>query len=126
MADQRGLRAGSHRDLIVWQKAMTLAVEVNMLSRRLPADERYELARQMRTAALSIAANIAEGKGRNRRPDYARFIAVARGSARELETIVELTRRLAYLDQEETQNVEQLIDEVSRMLTVLLRRLTPL
>lgn len=105
---------------------MLLAVEVSVLSRRLPNAERYELARQMRSAALSIAANIAEGKGRNRRADYARFIAIARGSARELETILEVAKRLGYLQDGDTRTADALLDEVGRMLTTLLRRLNPL
>jgi len=79
----------------------------------------------MRNAATSIAANIAEGKGRTQRRDYARFVGIARGSAYELDTYVVLTQRLDYLQPRDIADTEQILDEVRRMLTGLLRRLTP-
>jgi S23 ribosomal protein. len=118
--------AASHRDLIVWQKAMDLAEEVYRASGGLPASERFGLVHQMRTAAVSIASNIAEGKGRNQPRDYARFLAMARGSARELDTHLGIARRLKYLRDDSPAVAEQLLDEVGRMLTALMRRLTPL
>jgi four helix bundle protein len=105
---------------------MTLAAEIVGLSRRLPSCERYELSRQMRGAAISIAANIAEGNGRSSRGDYARFVAIACGSARELETHLELARRLGYVAHCDTLAADQLLDAVSRMLTAMLKRLVPL
>jgi four helix bundle protein len=116
----------SHRDLIVWQKAMLLAEEVFRLSRLLPEAERFGISAQMRGAAVSIAANIAEGKGRTKRADFARFLAIARGSARELDTHIELSERLGYLAPAQTATAWGLLDEVARMLTATLRRLTPL
>ncbi len=73
---------GSYRNLLVWQRAMELGMEVYRLARTLPHHERYEMARQMRTAVFSIAVNIAEGKGRPGRADYARFLGIARGQRR--------------------------------------------
>ena len=105
---------------------MKLAVDVRSIARRLPAEERFELAKQMRGAAISIAATIAEGKGRTTRAECARFIAIARGSARELDTYFELVQRLGCVTAPELRYARQLLDEIERMLTALLRRLNPL
>ena len=113
----------SHRDLVVWQKSMILAVQSYELARKLPPSERYGLAAQLRRAAVSIPSNIAEGVGRLRRRDYARFIAIARGSARELDTQFELVMLCKLVSAKDVENPRKLLDEVCRMLTVLLRRL---
>jgi four helix bundle protein len=115
-----------HRQLDVWQKAMTLAVEVFQVARALPTVERFGMAQQMRSAAVSIAANIAEGKGRTQPRDFARFIGIARGSAYELDTYLVLAQRFKYLAAGEVARAEELLEEIRRMLTGLLRRLTPL
>ncbi|MEW5918231.1 MAG: four helix bundle protein [Gemmatimonadota bacterium] len=83
-----------HRQLEVWGIAIDLTAEVFRLTRKLPAHERFSLTQQMRSAAVSIAANIAEGKGRTQARDYARFIGIARGSAYELDTYLVATQRL--------------------------------
>ena len=80
----------------------------------------------MRCAAVSIAANIAEGKGGSQPRDFAGFVAIARGSAYDLDTYLELSQRLNYLPSDQTSNADELLDEIRRMLTALLRRLTPL
>ena len=90
-----------HRQLVVWDKAIDLAAEVCRVCRALPPFERYGITQHMRSAAVSIAAKIAEGKGRTQPRDYARFIAIARGSAYELDTYVVLTQRLKYLRTEQ-------------------------
>jgi four helix bundle protein len=115
-----------HRELEVWEIAMDLTAEVYRVTRRVPASERFGLTQQMRSAAVSIAANIAEGKGRTQPRDYARCIGIARGSAYELDTYIALTQRLEYLRAEDLASSEKLLGSVSRMLTALLRRLTPL
>lgn len=84
------------------------------------------MTQQMRSAAISIAANIAEGKGRTQPRDFARFIGIARGSAYELDTYVLLAQRFSYLRGEEVAAIEKLLEEIRRMLTGLLRRLTPI
>jgi len=77
----------------------------------------------METASVSIAANIAEGKGRNQPRDFARFLAIARGSARELDTYFVVSRRFNYLTDQDLAEAERLLDEIMRMLTTLIRRL---
>src|SRR5687767_9330676 len=75
----------THRDLIAWQASMRLLVEAYRVARQLPDLERYGLASQLRRAAVSIPANIAEGFGRSTRGDYLRHLSIALGSFRELQ-----------------------------------------
>ena len=113
----------SYRDLIVWQKSMTLAVEIYQLTRRLPARERFGIASQLQRASVSIPANLAEGHSRGSRGDYRRHVSVARGSLAEVETHLELIRRIGLISGKESSTSESLADEVGRMLSGLLRRL---
>src|SRR4051794_40878139 len=78
------------RDLIVWQKAMDLARTVYLATKAMPAAEQFGLTNQMRRASYSIPSNIAEGYARQSRPDYLKFLRIARGSLAELSTQVEL------------------------------------
>lgn len=87
----------SHRDLIVWQKAMDLAVLVYQLTERLPKTEQYRVVAQITRAAASVPANIAEGHARGSARDYAHFLAISKGSLMETETFVMLAARLKYI-----------------------------
>jgi four helix bundle protein len=87
----------TYRDLIAWQKAMDLVDLVYQATGSLPESERFGLVPQMRRAAVSVAANIAEGHGRGRRAEFRRFLEIARGSLFELQTEAEVCRRRAWL-----------------------------
>ena len=113
----------SHRDLIVWQKAMTLAAEVYRLTRHFPADERYRMTDQLLRAASSIPANIAEGHSRGTRKDYAHFIVIARGSLAEAETFLQLACDVGLVKLEQSRRSNELAGEVGRMLNALLSKL---
>jgi four helix bundle protein len=113
----------SHRDLVVWQKAMDLAVEVYRLSERLPSNEIYRLVSQMTRSAASVPANIAEGHERATRRDYSHFLAIAKGSLMETQTFVMLSVRLDYVTQEQAETVLGLTTEISKMLTALRAKL---
>jgi four helix bundle protein len=123
MHDQRKPPIRSHRDLIVWQKAMDLAVEVYRITSPFPAIERYRLVDQLARAAASIPANIAEGRARSTRQDYRRFLAIAQGSLMEVDTFLLLSIRLGYLTSETTSIALSLLTEVSKMITTLRSRL---
>ncbi|MGH9942695.1 MAG: four helix bundle protein [Pyrinomonadaceae bacterium] len=84
----------NHRDLVAWQKAMNLVVNVYQASQQFPKDETYGLTSQMRRAAVSIPANIAEGQGRRSKAEFRQFLGTARGSVLELDTHLELALRL--------------------------------
>ena len=87
------------RDLIVWQKAMALTLEVYKLTRQFPKEELYVLASQVRRAAISIPSNIAEGHARQGR-EYANYLSIARGSAAEVETQLLIAVQLEYIKPE--------------------------
>lgn len=112
-----------HRQLIVWQKSIDLALQTYRLSKSFPREETYGLSSQIRRAAVSVPANIAEGNGRAHRREYANHVSMARGSLREVETLAEIARGLSYISDEELAAFRELLDHVGRMLTNLLKRL---
>ncbi|HTI64928.1 MAG TPA: four helix bundle protein [Gemmatimonadaceae bacterium] len=116
-------RAASFRELTVWQFAMDLAVEIYAVSGRFPRDERFGLTAQLRRAAVSVAANIAEGNARHSRAEYRHFVSVAHGSVAEIETELSLAERLRFAEGDELSKVRALSDSISRMLTNLRRSL---
>ena len=113
----------SYRDLKVWNRAMDLVVLCYRLTSKLPKTEVYGLSSQIQRAAVSIAANIAEGKGRQHLGDYIHHLSIANGSLKELETHLLIAGRLSYLENPELQPVFELTDEVGRMLNSLIERL---
>ena len=113
----------SHRDLIVWQKAMDLAVEVYRLADRFPKSEMYRLVSQVTRAGASVPANIAEGQARFGRKDYAHFLAISKGSLMEVDTFLTLSVRLKYLTSADCKVAFALITEISKMLTKMRSRL---
>jgi four helix bundle protein len=116
-------RPTNYRELIVWRKAVALAVEIYAVSRSLPADERFGLIPQLRRAAVSVAANIAEGHARQGRRDFVHYLSMARGSVAEVETQLEIARETGLLTAERTAIADGLLDEVSRMLATIIRKL---
>ncbi len=113
----------SHRDLIVWQKAMDLAIAVYELAGQFPTSEMYRMVGQITRSVVSVPANIAEGRARSTRKDYANFLAIAQGSLAETETYVLLAIRLGFATEATAKPALQLIDEVGRMLTALRKRM---
>ena len=106
-------RARSFEDLIVWQKAHAFVLAVYVLTRAFPKDERYGLTSQLRRAAVSIAANIAEGFKKKGKADKARFFNIAQGSAEECRYYMILVQDLEYGD---TASLAEQLAEVSKML----------
>ena len=115
--------ARSHRELVVWQKAMDLVVEVYGVSKGFPPPEQYGLTSQLRRAAVSVPANIAEGSARGSAKDYSNFLAVAKGSLMETETLLMLAIRLGYLKDGDAARSLSLVTEVSKMLTAMRAKL---
>src|SRR5689334_20713428 len=112
--------AGSYRDLIAWQKAMALMTEVYRVTESYPQREIYGLTRQVREAACSVPSNIAEGKGRQTKKDYAQFLYRARGSLYETQTQLEIGRNLKFLGEDVfTKTFAQCV-EVGRVLNGLI------
>ena len=115
----------SYKELIVWQKAIKLVVLVYALTKNFPREEIYRLTSQIRRAAVSIPANIAEGRMRSTRKDYANFLHTAYASGGELETHLEIARQLPETSKLYYTEVEQLLDEVMRMLNSMITKLFP-
>ena len=113
----------SYRNLIAWKKAKDLALDVYRCTRKFPKDETYGLTSQMRRAAVSVPSNIAEGKGRRSRKDFAHFLYQARGSLLELETQLSIARDLEYLDALAFNNTLGKAEEVGRILNGLVNHL---
>lgn len=113
----------SYRDLIVWQKSVVLVEGIYTLTASFPKSEMFGLTGQMRRAAISIPANLAEGYARKHRKEYIQFVRIGYGSGAELETFLVLVKRLGYADNEATREVEALLDEVMRMLNKLISSL---
>jgi four helix bundle protein len=111
----------SYEDLEVWQLAMTLAEQCYQLTAVFPRDEAYGLTAQIRRAAVSIPANIAEGYGRNQTGNFLNFLRIAQGSVRELETHLLLAARLKVADAERAAPCREVAIRVSKMLRALIR-----
>lgn len=114
----------SFKQLIVWQKAMLLVEAIYIASAKLPNAEQFGLTSQMRRSAVSIPSNIAEGKKRKTKKDFVQFLRISDGSAAELETQILLAKRLYTATN--FVKCEELLDEVQRMLTVMIQKLEPL
>ena len=113
----------SHRDLIVWQKAMDLVEQVYRITACFPSVESYRLTAQISRAVISVPANIAEGHARSTSRDYAHFLAIAQGSLMETETFLMLAIRLGYIEETPVASAMSLLTEVSKMLSTLRKNL---
>jgi len=107
------------KDLKVWQKAHDMTIAVYSASRTFPKEEVYGLTSQLRRAAVSVGANIAEGCGRRSDGEFVRFLQIARGSASEVEYHLLLARDLNFLSSAAHNELEKKLTEVQRMLTAL-------
>jgi four helix bundle protein len=113
----------SYKDLVVWQKAMDVTVGVYQLTAGFPKHELYGLTSQMRRAAASIPANIAEGRARKGEAEFGQFLYIAAGSLAELETYLDLTSRLGYADEAALAPLSAAVDELDKILYGLIRAL---
>jgi four helix bundle protein len=112
-----------YRDLLVWQKAMDLVVEIYRISTRFPHGEQFGLTNQIRRSAVSVPANIAEGHGRFHTAEFLHFLSIARGSLSETETHLQIALRLGYLSSDELQSADELIQHTGRLLNGLINSL---
>ena len=115
------MQGKNHKELLVWQKAMQLVVDVYNLIRLLPKEETYGLSDQMRRAAISIPSNIAEGNARSSQKDMVHFLYIAQGSRAELETQLELCELIGYISRERLEPVLMQTQEIGRMLSGLIK-----
>jgi len=113
----------TYRELDVWKKSVDMVVSAYELTEKFPDRERYGLTGQLRRAAVSIPANIAEGYGRTHRGDYLHHLSIARGSLAELETHLAIAVRLGFIPREEAVSLWGMAQDVSKMLTRLVQSL---
>jgi len=112
----RMTQINSFRDLLVWQKAMDLAVRCYGVSRRMPKDEQGVLGYQIRKCAVSLPSNIAEGKARQSTAIYMNHLWIAHGSGAELETQLEFGARVKVVSEKEATALISNAQEIGRML----------
>lgn len=114
-------KINSHKDLKVWQECMDLVVEVYEMVKSFPKDEIFGLTSQIKRAAVSVPANIAEGAGRRGAKEWKRFLSIAQGSLSELETHLELSHRLQFID-----NLEPFFERIQFIRVMISRLITSL
>jgi four helix bundle protein len=113
----------NYRELVLWRKAMDLVEVIYAVTRGWPKEEVYGLTSQVRRAAVSIPANVAEGHGRNSKRDFLRFLMIANGSLLELETHLFIAHRLDYIAQEARDQLLAQTAEIDRVLEAFVRSL---
>ena len=112
-----------HEKLDVWKKGIDFVVALYKSTENFPKEEKFGLTSQLRRAAVSIPANIAEGAGRKSSKEFAHFLSNSQGSASEVETELLIASRLSYLDKDDYQALRSSLDEIGRMLTGLCQHL---
>ena len=110
----------SYKDLVVWQRAMILVSGIYRATKEFPKDEVFGLTAQLRRAAVSIPSNIAEGQGRLSANEFRHFLGQARGSLMEVETQLQISLDLGYMNSDTAKTVFDLCAEVGRVLNGLL------
>lgn len=113
----------THKDLDVWKKSIALVTEIYRITSNLPKEEQFGLISQMRRAAVSVPANIAEGFGRKTTGELKQFIGIAKGSLAELETLLIISKNLGYIDLENQALFDNRISEIFRIIDGLTRKL---
>jgi four helix bundle protein len=106
----------SYRDLDVWQKAMDVVVECYKITKTFPKNETYGLSSQLQRAAVSIPANIAEGRERQHKKEFIQHISIEYASLAELETHIQITERLNFFDKKRANQLLDKTSELGRML----------
>jgi four helix bundle protein len=106
----------SYQDLVVWQKSMDLVEMTYKIVVKLPINEQYGLSSQLRRAAGSVPANIAEGFGRWHAGEFTRFLLIANGSVKELETHLLIAVRLRFIRKDDIEASMQMAREISKMI----------
>jgi four helix bundle protein len=113
----------SFRELLVWQKSMHLAERCYGASRRFPREDQWGLGQEIRKSCVSVPSNIAEGYGRHSTPEYIHHLRFSNGSNNELQTQVELARRVEIITLNEASTLIADAEEIGRMLQGLIRSL---
>ena len=116
------MAVSNYQDLIVWQKAMDLTVEVYKIVKKLPKEELYSLSNQIRRAAVSIPSNIAEGQERYSKKEFIHFLLIAISSNAELQTQLLICIKVGYLADTDISDAMELSKEIGKMLNALIKK----
>ena len=117
------MTVNNYSDLVVWNRAMDLTVEIYRICKLLPREEMYVLGDQLRRAAISVPSNIAEGYARSTR-EYIRFLGYASGSVYEVETQIQIAARVGCVQSSDIEPTLALCAEVARMLNSMISKLS--
>jgi four helix bundle protein len=112
-----------HEKLDVWNRAIDFVITVYQTTESFPKEEKFGLTSQIRRAAVSIPANVAEGAARQSGKEFAHFLSNAQGSASELETELLIAHRLGYLGENNYQTMRSTLDSIGRMIVGLSQHL---
>jgi|SRR5580700_3762339 four helix bundle protein len=115
--------AQSFQDLVVWQRAMEMTVSVYRVTKSFPREEIYGLTSQLRRAAVSVASNIAEGRGRITQGEFRQFLGLAQGSSFEVQTQILVAKQLEMGQEKRLDEAQSLSIEVGKMLSSLIASL---
>jgi len=114
----------NHKDLDVWKRSIEFVKVIYMLTSSFPKEEMYGLTNQIRRAAVSISANIAEGAGRNHKAEFKQFLYISLGSQSELETEIIIAKELGYIDNNIFEQIENDLIIIGKMLLGLIRSIS--
>ena len=113
----------THKKLNLWSDAVDLAQQIYKVTERFPSNGQFGLTSQVRRAAVSIPSNIAEGAARQTKKEFLNFLHIAKGSLSELDTQLEIARRLEYPDQARWEALDERLERIDHMLSGLVRSL---
>lgn len=113
-----------HKNLDVWKKSINLVQKIYKITESFPTIENYGLTNQIRRSAISVPANIAEGAARQTKKEFSQFLHMAQGSLSELDTLLEISKNLGYIKEENnSQELSLLMNDIDKMLTGLIKSL---
>jgi four helix bundle protein len=112
-----------HQNLESWKLSFQIVKEIYLITALFPSSEKYGITSQVRRAAVSIPANIAEGAGRQSKKEFIYFLNIARGSLSELDTLMLLSHSIGYLDEKLFQELSFKLERISKLLTGLIRKI---
>jgi four helix bundle protein len=107
----------SHHNLDAWQKSVDFVVMIYQITEKFPKEERFRLTSQIRRAAVSIPANIAEGAARKSDKEFLHFLSISQGSTSEVETEILIANRLGFLNESEFELLNKSLNDIGRMIT---------
>lgn len=110
-----------HKKLNVWKKAIDLVLMIYNVSQEFPEEEKFSLTSQIRRSAISISANIAEGAARHTKKEFVNFLHIAQASLSELDTHLEISKRLNYISDKDYNEINLIMSEIDKIISGLIK-----